>query len=89
MAPTQNAKPTLPKKGAAGSKKGAASTNQLPIMHAQFITLEDGTQVGWGCIPQMAEICMLSNLTICWEHCCAATLTHRRQSAAPHCAVVK
>jgi hypothetical protein len=43
MAPS---KPTLPekKKAAAGGKKAASST-ELPINHAQFITLEDGTQV--------------------------------------------
>lgn len=45
MAPTSQ--PTLPKKGAKGAaaKKGAASATQLPIAHASFITLEDGTQV--------------------------------------------
>jgi hypothetical protein len=45
MAPSKQ--PTLPekqKKAASGAKKAASST-ALPINHAQFITLEDGTQV--------------------------------------------
>jgi hypothetical protein len=45
MAPSKQ--PTLPekqKKAASGAKKAASST-ELPINHAQFITLEDGTQV--------------------------------------------
>eukprot|EP00879_Flechtneria_rotunda_P011121 GHRR01011618.1.p1 GENE.GHRR01011618.1~~GHRR01011618.1.p1 ORF type:complete len:304 (+),score=115.86 GHRR01011618.1:124-1035(+) len=43
MAPNK-AKPSLPKRS--GNKKAApASSKQLPIAHAQFITLEDGTQV--------------------------------------------
>lgn len=45
MAPSKQ--PTLPekqKKAASGTKKAASST-ALPINHAQFITLEDGTQV--------------------------------------------
>jgi hypothetical protein len=42
MAPSKQ--PTLPEKK--GSGKKAASSTELPINHAQFITLADGTQVG-------------------------------------------
>jgi hypothetical protein len=51
MAPSKQ--PTLPekKKAAAGGKKAASST-ELPINHAQFITLEDGTQV---CVTQAVQ----------------------------------
>jgi hypothetical protein len=42
MAPSKQ--PTLPEKK--GSSKKAASSTELPINHAQFITLADGTQVG-------------------------------------------
>lgn len=48
MAPGKQAQPTLPKKKAAsgtGKKAAAAGGKELPIAFAQFITLEDGTQV--------------------------------------------
>jgi hypothetical protein len=43
--PGSKAAPTLPD-NTKQQKKKAASSTALPISHAQFITLEDGTQVG-------------------------------------------
>lgn len=64
MAPGKAAQPSLPKKKAAsgnGKKAAAAGGKELPIAFAQFITLEDGTQVSRsarGSIPACATLPM-------------------------------